>query len=87
MRRARWRGSADDDGPGIPDPARAHLFEPFAASTNTGGTGLGLVTARDLVRAHEGELLLVSSDRNGTCFRIELPTAPLVSDNAARGSR
>ena len=63
-----------DDGPGIPEAARAHLFEPFTGSTKTGGTGLGLVTARDLIRAHDGELRLVSSDRSGTCFRVELPS-------------
>lgn len=62
-----------DDGPGLPAKARQHMFQPFAASARNGGTGLGLAIARDLARAHGGDLLLVNSDPNGTCFRLELP--------------
>ncbi len=62
-----------DSGPGLPDSARAHLFEPFTGSARRGGTGLGLVIARDLVRGHGGELELVRTGRHGTTFRITLP--------------
>jgi signal transduction histidine kinase len=62
-----------DTGSGIPDEAVEHLFEPFAGSARSGGTGLGLATARDLVRAHGGELSLVRTGPEGTTFRIELP--------------
>src|SRR6266851_450864 len=41
-----------DTGPGFSDQARAHLFEAFQGSTRPGGTGLGLVIAAELVRAH-----------------------------------
>ena len=44
-----------DTGPGFPAKAREHLFEPFQTSARTGGTGLGLVIAAELVRAHVGE--------------------------------
>lgn len=62
-----------DNGPGLPPRARENLFKPFAASGRSGGTGLGLAIARELARAHGGELSLVKSDSEGTRFRIELP--------------
>jgi signal transduction histidine kinase len=62
-----------DDGPGLPDTARANLFRPFTGSARRGGTGLGLAIARDLVRAHGGELELVSTGPAGTMFRMTLP--------------
>ncbi len=62
-----------DDGPGLPEAAREHLFEPFTGSARAGGTGLGLAIARDLVRAHGGDIVLVESDSSGATFRIDLP--------------
>jgi len=41
-----------------------------------GGAGLGLAIAQELVRAHGGELELISSTTEGTEFEIRLPTAP-----------
>ena len=63
-----------DDGPGLPEAARANLFRPFTGSGRRGGTGLGLAIARDLVRAHGGELALLSTGPAGTTFRMTLPT-------------
>ena len=62
-----------DNGPGLPDKALQHLFQPFVGSTSRGGNGLGLTTARDLMRAHQGELSLYQSSEQGTVFRLELP--------------
>ncbi len=62
-----------DDGPGIPEAVLARLFEPFSGSGRGGGTGLGLPTARDLVRGHGGSLELVRTGSDGTCFAVELP--------------
>lgn len=62
-----------DNGPGLPESAQANLFRPFIGSGRRGGTGLGLAIARDLVRAHGGELDLVSSGPEGTVFRMTLP--------------
>jgi signal transduction histidine kinase len=62
-----------DTGPGLPARARERLFEPFTGSARAGGTGLGLVIARDLVRAHGGDLSLARSGPEGTTFRVELP--------------
>ena len=65
-----------DNGPGLADKARENLFKPFAGSTREGGTGLGLVIAHDIMRAHGGVLSLVQSDGQGTTFRFEMPAGP-----------
>jgi signal transduction histidine kinase len=64
-----------DDGPGLAPKARDNLFRPFFGTARPGGTGLGLAIARELVRAHGGELALVSSTGAGTVFRLTLPAA------------
>ena len=64
-----------DSGPGLPPKAREALFRPFAGSTKAGGTGLGLAIARDIARAHRGDIHLVRSDERGTQFRLEIPDA------------
>lgn len=62
-----------DNGTGVPASVRAKLFQPFAASTRSTGTGLGLPIARDLARAHGGDVSLEATDETGTCFRIFIP--------------
>lgn len=64
-----------DDGPGLAPRARENLFRPFAASARPGGSGLGLSIARELMRLHGGDLVLVASTGNGTTFRITIPAA------------
>ncbi len=73
-----------DDGPGLPPKARENLFRPFFGSARPGGSGLGLAIARELVRAHAGELVLVASTGAGTTFRLTLPAG---ADHAAAISR
>lgn len=63
--------TVDDDGPGIPPAQRETVFRPFA--TGSGGTGLGLTIARDIVRAHGGDILLEESPLGGLRARIRLP--------------
>jgi signal transduction histidine kinase len=72
-----------DNGPGIPPKAQEKLFQPFAGSARAGGTGLGLAIARELVRAHGGELSLARTDAGGTVFRIVIPGAAAASIRAA----
>ena len=67
-----------DTGPGIPPNLQARLFQPFATAARAGGSGLGLAIARDLARAHGGDILLVSSCETGTVFRIEIPDRELL---------
>jgi signal transduction histidine kinase len=60
-----------DDGPGVPDKARANLFRAFQGSRK-GGTGLGLAIAAELAAAHGGTLRLLDT-RPGATFQLELP--------------
>jgi two-component system, OmpR family, osmolarity sensor histidine kinase EnvZ len=64
--------TVDDDGPGIPADRRESVFRPFE-SGSSGGTGLGLTIARDIVRAHGGEIVLEDSPLGGLRARIRLP--------------
>jgi len=61
-----------DNGPGVPDRAREHLFEAFQGSVRPGGTGLGLAIASELARAHGGEIRLMDTDI-GAAFWIVVP--------------
>ena len=61
-----------DNGPGIPETARTHLFQPFQASTRKGGSGLGLAIAHELVGVHGGTIALLDT-ASGATFRIEIP--------------
>jgi two-component system osmolarity sensor histidine kinase EnvZ len=62
----------DDDGPGIPAERRESVFRPFESGA-AGGTGLGLTIARDIVRAHGGDIVLEQSPLGGLRARIQLP--------------
>lgn len=62
-----------DNGPGVPDAVRARLFQPFGTTSRPGGSGLGLAIARDLARAHGGDVTLVATSESGTVFRIVIP--------------
>jgi two-component system osmolarity sensor histidine kinase EnvZ len=68
----------DDDGPGIPVESREQVFKPFfrlerSRNLATGGVGLGLTIARDIVRGHGGEVLLEDSPLGGLRARVRLP--------------
>ncbi|WP_270936265.1 ATP-binding protein [Falsiroseomonas oryzae] len=64
--------TVDDDGPGIPPGQREEAFRPFA-TLSTGGTGLGLAIARDIARAHGGDIVLEDSPLGGLRARVRLP--------------
>jgi two-component system nitrogen regulation sensor histidine kinase GlnL len=62
-----------DNGPGVPDHLREHLFQPFV-TTKPNGVGLGLALVTKLVAAHGG-LLDFESEPGRTVFRVLLPIA------------
>ena len=64
--------TVDDDGPGIPAEEREDAFRPFQSGA-PGGTGLGLAIARDIVRAHGGDIMLERSPLGGLRARLRLP--------------
>ncbi len=67
-----------DTGPGITPEVRARIFQPYF-TTKSGGTGLGLPTARRLVEAHEGHIETHTEPGRGTDFVITLPAAARVA--------
>jgi two-component system osmolarity sensor histidine kinase EnvZ len=81
--RAGTRGNAieitvDDDGPGIPEDQREDVFKSFYRIDNsrnpeTGGVGLGLTIARDVIRSHGGDITLSDSPLSGLRARVRLP--------------
>jgi two-component system osmolarity sensor histidine kinase EnvZ len=64
--------NVDDDGPGIAAERREAVFRPFESDA-AGGTGLGLTIARDIVRAHGGDISLEDSPLGGLRARVRLP--------------
>ena len=73
--------SVEDDGPGLTDEEKAHVFERFFRGSNAAerygeGTGLGLPVARAIVRAHGGEITLRDRDGGGLIAEVTLPTRP-----------
>ena len=68
----------DDNGPGIPPEQREDVFRPFvrleqSRNRQTGGVGLGLTIARDVARAHGGDLTLSDSPMGGLRAKLRLP--------------
>lgn len=63
-----------DTGPGIDEETRGKIFRPYF-TTRSGGTGLGLPTARRIIEAHHGQLELHSEPGKGSDFVIVLPWA------------
>lgn len=64
--------TVDDDGPGVPEVLREDVFRAFQSGAQ-GGTGLGLTIARDIVRAHGGDIKLEDSPLGGLRACIRLP--------------
>ena len=75
----RWLTvSVDDDGPGIPASKREEVFKPFlrlddARNQDKGGSGLGLAIARDIARAHGGDIILDDSPLGGLRATVRVP--------------
>jgi two-component system, OmpR family, osmolarity sensor histidine kinase EnvZ len=68
----------DDNGPGIPESQREEVFRPFyrldvSRNLETGGVGLGLSIARDVIRNHGGQIRLGEAPQGGLRVYIRLP--------------
>jgi signal transduction histidine kinase len=73
---ARFR--VDDSGPGIPPGERELVFERFyridkSRSTSSGGRGLGLAIASEIVKAHGGTIIAGQSNLGGASFTVSIP--------------
>lgn len=64
-----------DNGPGVPQEARAHVFDPFFSTKEPGhGTGLGLSVTQAIVEAHGGVVRLCDAPAGqGARFEVVLP--------------
>jgi two-component system NtrC family sensor kinase len=63
-----------DSGCGIPPDNLSHIFEPFFTTKEVGkGTGLGLSISYDIVKKHNGEILVDSRPGEGTTFTVRIP--------------
>jgi signal transduction histidine kinase/Tfp pilus assembly protein PilF len=78
----KWLGNAveirvSDNGNGVPEPIRDKIFQPFFTTKPTGqGTGLGLSLSYDIIKAHGGELSMITREgqgESGSEFIIKLP--------------
>jgi signal transduction histidine kinase len=69
----RLRLLVSDDGPGMPEEVRQHLFEPFYTTKGNKGTGLGLALVKKVVDGHRGSIEVQSGVGEGTTFVILLP--------------
>ncbi len=66
--------SVTDTGSGINEATLAHIFEPFFTTKEVGkGTGLGLSISYDIVKKHQGEILVKSEVGKGTTFIVRIP--------------
>ncbi|MCS6797959.1 MAG: ATP-binding protein [Myxococcota bacterium] len=61
-----------DDGPGVPEPMRERVFDPYF-TTRPDGTGLGLAIVKKLVLEHGGEIRCGQAPEGGACFTVRLP--------------
>ncbi|WP_319407456.1 ATP-binding protein [uncultured Desulfosarcina sp.] len=63
-----------DSGAGIDPKDQPHIFEPYFSTKKT-GTGLGLAIVHNIVKAHQGDILVDSRPGEGTTVQITLPAA------------
>jgi signal transduction histidine kinase len=68
----------EDDGPGIPPADLERVFEPFhrgepSRNRETGGVGLGLPIARNIMRAHGGDVVIANRPSGGVKATVTLP--------------
>ena len=68
----------DDDGPGISEENRERIFEPFvrlehSRNRDTGGIGLGMAIARNIIHAHGGDIRLENRTEGGLRINVKIP--------------
>ena len=70
-----------DNGPGIAEPVRDNLFEPFVSYGKENGTGMGLTVVQKILQDHGGDVTVERTSPEGTTFRVSVPLNPS-SENA-----
>ena len=62
-----------DNGPGIAEPVRDKLFEPFVSYGKENGTGMGLTVVQKILQDHGGDVVVERTSPEGTTFRVRVP--------------
>jgi len=78
--------NVDDDGPGVPEPMRDSVFDPYV-TTKADGTGLGLSIVKKIVVEHGGTIDASPSPLGGARFRIRIPRLASPAEQAVREMR
>lgn len=70
--------TVEDTGNGIPEELKERIFEPFfrldkSRSRELGGVGLGLALVREIVKVHNGSILVKNNANSGTTFEVIFP--------------
>ncbi len=69
----------EDTGCGMDAEVREKVFTSFFTTKGLGGTGLGLLVTKKIVREHGGRIEVESEPDKGSCFRIEIPRNDLIN--------
>lgn len=80
--RGQWDVAVRDEGPGIPPEIREKIFLPYF-TTKRDGNGIGLASARLIVKQHGGRILVDSAPERGTTFLVRLPLGGIESTQSA----
>ena len=76
-----------DEGPGVPPPERARIFEPYArgaGNDEVAGSGIGLFAARRVIEAQGGDLWVEDAPERGAVFAFSVPLTRVGGGTAAR---
>jgi signal transduction histidine kinase len=65
--------SVSDTGPGVPIENRSKIFDTFYSTKGKNGTGLGLAAVKNIMRRHNGEVILEINEWNGAEFTLKFP--------------
>ena len=84
--------SVKDTGVGIPNDKLEIIFEEFSQvdktlSRNTEGSGIGLSIAKNLIELHGGDIKVLSSENEGTEFKLRVPIKPVIYDTVNEDKR
>lgn len=67
--------SVEDEGPGVPQELKQHLFKPFVSTKGENGLGMGLYMAKLIVDSHQGEIAVLDRPQGGARFEVKLHAA------------
>ncbi len=74
IQKNKWVIKITDNGCGIENKNIEKIFDPFFTTKSIGkGTGLGLSISYNIIKKHNGNILVENNQKNGVCFTLEIP--------------